>query len=79
MRLLHISDWHLGRHTGKYDRRDDHAEIIDQTVAHAREHRVDLILHTGDLFDRPQPALEDARMGTDALRRLAEIGPTGVI
>ncbi len=79
MRLLHVSDWHLGRHTGKYDRRADHAEIIEQTVRHARDHDVDLILHTGDLFDRPQPALEDARMGTDALRRLAEIAPTVVI
>jgi DNA repair protein SbcD/Mre11 len=32
-----------------------------------------------DLFDRPNPALDDARMGTDALRRLSEIAPVVVI
>jgi exonuclease SbcD len=79
MRLLHVSDWHLGRHHGTTSRREDLADVLSQTVEAARSFRPDLILHTGDLFDGPRPAVDDLQLGCDTLRELSELAPVAVL
>jgi exonuclease SbcD len=79
MRLLHVSDWHLGRNHGTVSRREDLADVLDQTVAVARSFRPDAIIHTGDLFDGPRPAVDDLQLGCDTLRVLTEIAPVAVL
>ena len=56
MKLLHLSDWHLGRETYNTSRAEDHDAVIGEMLGYAREHKPDLIVHTGDLFERG-PAL----------------------
>jgi exonuclease SbcD len=79
MRLLHTSDWHLGRTTYNVARRPDHLAVHAETVAIAREFRPDLILHTGDLFDATAPAFDDMRLGIEMLDELAAIAPVVVL
>lgn len=79
MRLLHLSDWHLGRITGRVSRAPDHDAAIAETLAVAREARPDLILHTGDLFDAVRPGYEDMIRGVEALRALSDVAPVLVV
>lgn len=79
MRLLHTSDWHLGRETYRVSRRPDHEVVIDEIVALAAETDPHLIIHSGDLFDGPRPAYDDLSLGADALQRLAAIAPVVVV
>jgi exonuclease SbcD len=79
MRLLHTSDWHLGRTTGGRSRAPDHDRAIAEILDAAREARPHLVLHTGDLFDAPRPGYEEMTRGTEALRRLAEVAPVLVL
>lgn len=79
MRLLHTSDWHLGRETYRVSRRPDHEAVIDEIVALASEFRPHLIIHSGDLFDGPRPAYDDLSLGADALQRLAAFAPVVVV
>ena len=79
MKLLHISDWHLGRHTYNTSRAEDHDDVIAEIAAYAREHKPDLILHTGDLFDTARPAYQDMARGIDALQELAITAPVVVV
>jgi DNA repair protein SbcD/Mre11 len=79
MRLLHISDWHVGRTTYGVSRAEDHAAVFAEIVAVARDARPDLILHTGDLFDGARPAIEDMQRGTAALQELATVAPLAVL
>jgi DNA repair protein SbcD/Mre11 len=79
MRLLHVSDWHLGRTNGHTPRREDLADVLDQTVEFAREFEPDLVVHAGDLFDGPRPAVDDLQLACDALRQLAELSPVVVL
>ena len=79
MRILHVSDWHLGATLGRIRRREDHATVIDEMVAIADEYRPDLVIHTGDLFDHVRPGAEDMTVAIDALRRLAVHGPVVVL
>jgi exonuclease SbcD len=79
MRILHVSDWHLGRETSRHSRAPDHDAVIAEIIALSREHRPDLIIHTGDLFDVARPGVEDMQRGIAALQELAGIAPTVVI
>jgi DNA repair protein SbcD/Mre11 len=79
MRLLHVSDWHLGRTNGHVERREDLADVLAQTVAVAREFKPDLTIHAGDLFDAPRPAVDDLQLACDTLRQLAELSPVAVL
>ncbi len=79
MRLLHTSDWHLGRHTYGHSRAADHDAVIDEMVAIADAYRPHLILHTGDLYDVARPGERDAQRGVDALHRLGRVAPVVVL
>ena len=79
MKLLHTSDWHLGRETYRVSRRPDHEAVIDEIVTLAAETRPHLIIHSGDLFDGPRPAYDDLSLGAEALQRLAAIAPVVVV
>lgn len=79
MKLLHISDWHLGRSTYNASRAEDHDVVLAEILGHAREHRPDLIIHTGDLFDLVRPAYPDMARGFTALQELAVIAPVVVL
>src|SRR6266536_5424819 len=79
MRLLHVSDWHLGRTNGHTPRRGDLADVLEQTVEFAREFEPDLVVHAGDLFDGPRPAVDDLQLACDALRQLGELSPVVVL
>ncbi len=79
MRLLHISDWHLGRMTYRYSRAPDHDVVLEEIIGYARELRPHLILHTGDLFDAFRPGYAEMARGIDALKELAATAPVVVV
>ena len=59
MRLLHTSDWHVGRRIRGRSRSDEHRAVLAEIAAIARERGVDAILVAGDLFDVSSPSPED--------------------
>ncbi|MFI2300872.1 exonuclease SbcCD subunit D [Actinacidiphila glaucinigra] len=80
MRLLHTSDWHLGRSFHRVGLLDAQAAFIDHLVATARAERVDAVLVAGDVYDRALPSLPAVELFDDALHRLAALGvPTVMI
>jgi exonuclease SbcD len=79
MRLLHISDWHLGRMTYRCSRVPDHDAVLEETLGFARTLRPHLIVHTGDVFDSFRPGYAEMTRGIDALQQLAAIAPVVVI
>jgi len=79
MRLLHTSDWHLGKLTYNVSRRPDHESVHAEIIAHARDFAPDLIVHTGDLFDVKMPSVDDLRLGIEMLDVLAALAPVVVL
>ncbi len=73
MRLLHTSDWHLGRSLHGVDLLDHQAAYLDHLVELARAERVDAVLVAGDVYDRAIPPVEAVSVLADALARLAEV------
>ncbi|MEZ4654379.1 MAG: DNA repair exonuclease [Candidatus Eisenbacteria bacterium] len=79
MKLLHVSDWHLGCVTRNISRQPDHETVIGEMLAIARQERPDLVLHTGDLFDQARPSYETLRFGIETLQEFATLAPTIVL
>ncbi|GAC1444973.1 MAG: exonuclease SbcCD subunit D [Mycobacteriales bacterium] len=74
MRLLHTSDWHLGRSLHRADLRDAQAAFLDALVDTVRSERVDAVLVAGDVYDRAVPSLDAVELCESALVRLREAG-----
>ncbi|MEV3860000.1 exonuclease SbcCD subunit D [Streptomyces sp. NPDC050095] len=80
MRLLHTSDWHLGRAFHRVSMLDAQAAFIAHLVAVVRERGVDAVVVSGDVYDRAVPPLAAVELYDDALHRLAALGvPTVMI
>ncbi len=81
MRILHTSDWHIGKKIGRFDRLDEYREVIDEVADAAEREQVDLVVHSGDVFDRPIPPMASLALGLEGLVRLTGGGkrPAAVI
>jgi DNA repair protein SbcD/Mre11 len=75
MRILHTSDWHIGKKLGRFDRLDEAEAALLEVERVADERDVELILVSGDVFDRPAPPIEALGMGLRWLLRLAARRP----
>lgn len=79
MKLLHVSDTHIGfanyaRLTadGLNQREQDFFDAFERAVSIGIEQRVDLVLHSGDLFDSVRPTNRAITHVLAQCRRLAE-------
>jgi exonuclease SbcD len=79
MKILHTSDWHIGKRLGRHDRLAEHRDVLDEVCGIADEHAVDLVLVSGDLFDRPIPPVDALAAGIETLVRLAQRRPVVVV
>ncbi|MFD8701971.1 exonuclease SbcCD subunit D [Kitasatospora sp. NPDC059648] len=74
MRLLHTSDWHLGRSFHRESLHDAQRAFLDHLVAVVRSEGVDAVLVAGDVYDRALPGLDAVALFDDVLHRLAGLG-----
>ena len=74
MRVLHTSDWHLGRSFGAVSLHDHQAAFVDWLVDVVVAERVDLVAIAGDVFDRAVPPTAAIDLLRGALLRLRAAG-----
>ncbi|MEB3260411.1 MAG: exonuclease SbcCD subunit D [Cyanobacteriota bacterium] len=74
MRILHTSDWHLGRSFHGTSLLEEQAAALARIVALAEEGEVDAVLIAGDIYDRAIPPAEAVRLFNDTLARLRAAG-----
>ncbi|MEE2814130.1 MAG: exonuclease SbcCD subunit D [Actinomycetota bacterium] len=79
MRILHTSDWHIGRTFHGHSTLAALAEVLDALVAQVREHAVDVVIVAGDVFDSATPAASAYTLLDDVLLALHETGATVVM
>ncbi|WP_079131802.1 exonuclease SbcCD subunit D [Streptomyces nanshensis] len=80
MRLLHTSDWHLGRSFHRVSMLDAQRDFLRHLLDTVEEEGVEAVLVAGDVYDRAVPPLAAVELFDEALHRLAEQGvPTVMI
>jgi exonuclease SbcD len=79
MRLLHTSDWHVGKAIRGRSRAAEHRAVLAEIAAVAERASVDLVVVAGDLFDTATPTPEAERIVYRALLDLAAGGRPVVV
>ncbi|GAA2474635.1 exonuclease SbcCD subunit D [Winogradskya humida] len=74
MRILHTSDWHVGKVLKGRTRHEEHIRVLGQVVDVARAERPDLVIVAGDLYDTAAPSPDATRVVTRALSALRQTG-----
>ena len=79
MRVLHTSDWHLGKTLYNVSRAEDHDTVLAEIIDIAHREKPHLIVHSGDLFDHAVPSYADVVKANRVLDELAATAPVVVI
>lgn len=79
MRLLHTSDWHVGKLMRGASRADEHRAVLAEMARIAGDEHVDVVLVAGDLFETSAPGPESEQVVYRGLLDLAEVAPVLVV
>jgi len=72
MKILHTSDWHVGKVLKGRDRYDEHVAVLGSIVQTARDEDVDVVLIAGDLFETTAPTAKSQGLVMRTLLALRE-------
>ena len=73
MRILHTSDWHLGRSFHRVGLLEHQAEFVDHLLTVVEQEQVDLVVVSGDVYDRALPPVDAVELAADAAAALAVV------
>lgn len=76
MRLLHTSDWHLGRRFFGRSLVSDQEYVLDQMINLVRDLNPEVMVVAGDVFHQRRPSEEALALFHDTLGRLLGLGTT---
>ncbi len=74
MRLLHISDLHIGKRVNEFSMIEDQKYILRQILAIADDQQADGVMIAGDIYDKPVPSAEAVQVFDWFLTALAVRG-----
>lgn len=72
MKLIHLSDLHLGKRVNDFSMLEDQAYILNQILRHIDGEAPDAVLLCGDIYDKPIPPAEAVELLDDFLYRLCQ-------
>ena len=79
MKLLHTSDWHLGKRLEDFSRIEEQQLVLQEICEIAEREQVDAIIVAGDLYDTFNPPTEAVELFYKTLKRMTNNGTRPVI
>ncbi|TQJ30983.1 exonuclease SbcCD subunit D [Microbacterium sp. SLBN-146] len=79
MRILHTSDWHIGRSFHGNSTLDALSTVLGALVRQVRDNDVDVVIVAGDVFDSAVPAAACYTLLSDVLGAIADAGASVVV
>ncbi|WP_024793727.1 exonuclease SbcCD subunit D [Tomitella biformata] len=74
MRILHTSDWHIGRTFHGVDLQMDQVRVLAEIAALVESEQVDVVVIAGDVYDRSVPSADAVRACNSALVAIRDAG-----
>lgn len=71
MKILHTSDWHIGKKLEGKSRLQEQRKVLEEIVSIADENNVELVLIAGDVYDTFLPSAESEQLFFDVLSKLS--------
>ncbi|SCY39828.1 exonuclease SbcCD subunit D [Butyrivibrio sp. INlla14] len=72
MKLVHLSDLHLGKRVNEFSMIEDQEYILIQIINRIDEIKPDAVIVAGDIYDKSVPSEEAVRLWDDFLSKLAK-------
>lgn len=72
MKLIHLSDLHLGKRLGEFSMLEDQQYILTKIINIVDDERPDGVIIAGDVYDKSVPSVEAVELFDDFLVRLAK-------
>ncbi len=73
MKLIHLSDLHIGKRVNEVSMLEDQAHILNQILRLVEEEKPDAVLIAGDVYDKTVPSAEAVTLLDSFLSRLAQL------
>ncbi len=74
MRLIHLSDLHLGKRVNEISMTEDQKYILQQILRIVKDENADAVMLSGDIYDKSLPTAEAVTLFDEFLSRLAYMG-----
>ena len=74
MRILHTSDWHLGKNLEGNSRMDEQELFLNDFVNIVKENNIDLVIIAGDVYDTANPPARAEKIFYDTLKKISQNG-----
>ena len=79
MKILHTSDWHLGRQFHNVSLLDDQKAVIEQLIDYIAKNSVDVVIIAGDIYDRSVPPTAAIELLDSVVKRICNELNTPII
>lgn len=79
VKIVHTSDWHIGRRWKGIQRLDELEAVLDHLAAFIEKESVDLVLHSGDVFESRNPPAEAEQLVNRFLVRVGRSGAPMIV
>lgn len=79
MKILHLSDLHIGKRVNEFPMIDDQKYILDQILHIAEEQKVDAIAIAGDIYDKSIPSADAVEILDEFLSNIARLNKVCLI
>ena len=76
MKLIHLSDLHIGKRVNEVSMIEDQEYILHQILRIIKDEKADAVLLCGDIYDKSIPSAEAVTLFDDFLNRLARLQVT---
>lgn len=79
MRILHTSDWHLGKNLEGNSRLDEQEQFIEELIEIIDRKNIDMVIISGDLYDTGNPPAKAEKLFYSAVQRIGDGGRRPVL
>ncbi len=79
IRILHTSDWHLGKRLGTYDRSEEHVLFFEWLLEILDSEMIDVLIVAGDIFDSSNPSSVSLKLYYDFLWKAHQTHCTEIV
>jgi DNA repair protein SbcD/Mre11 len=79
LKILHTSDWHLGKKLDNFSRHAEQIDVLSEICEISDQQNIDLVLIAGDSFDTFNPPVESVELFYKTIKKLSKNGKRPVI
>ncbi len=79
MKIIHTSDWHIGKQLNGFSRIEEQKNFIDDFIETVEEENVDIVVIAGDIYDVTTPSIEAEQLFFTSMERITNKGKRIVV